>query len=145
MGADHPIAWCRIYEGARIWSSSLGHFSAAYTENGGDNTGVQLRMRHGSLPAPQRTARRNTFAARRSSMDGRHSLTRFFAGTVFSGKESSRSSVVVDVPELAPRVVAVPHMKNRAVLQTRSVDVEASAVREVDQLKPTADAVIAAG
>ncbi|MDA0180604.1 PKD domain-containing protein [Solirubrobacter phytolaccae] len=37
MGADHPIAWCRIYEGARIWSSSLGHFSAAYLENGGDN------------------------------------------------------------------------------------------------------------
>ena len=37
MGADHPIAWCRMYEGARIWSSSLGHFSAAYLENGGDN------------------------------------------------------------------------------------------------------------
>ena len=37
MGADHPIAWCRMYDGARIWSSSLGHFSAAYLENGGDN------------------------------------------------------------------------------------------------------------
>ena len=37
MGADHPIAWCRMYEGARIWASSLGHFSAAYLENGGDN------------------------------------------------------------------------------------------------------------
>ena len=37
MGADHPIAWCRIYEGARIWASSLGHFSAAFLENGGDN------------------------------------------------------------------------------------------------------------
>ena len=37
MGADHPIAWCRMYEGSRIWSSSLGHFSAAYLENGGDN------------------------------------------------------------------------------------------------------------
>ena len=37
MGADHPIAWCRMYEGARVWASSLGHFSAAYLENGGDN------------------------------------------------------------------------------------------------------------
>ncbi len=37
MGADHPIAWCRMYDGARIWASSLGHFSAAYLENGGDN------------------------------------------------------------------------------------------------------------
>ena len=37
MGADHPIAWCRMYEGARIWASSLGHFSAAFLENGGDN------------------------------------------------------------------------------------------------------------
>ena len=37
MGADHPIAWCRMYEGARVWVSSLGHFSASYLENGGDN------------------------------------------------------------------------------------------------------------
>ena len=53
MGADHPIAWCRMYEGARIWASSLGHFSAAYLENGGDNNlikhlvgGVKLRRGH---------------------------------------------------------------------------------------------------
>ena len=32
MGADHPIAWCRMYEGARVWSSSLGHFSASFLE-----------------------------------------------------------------------------------------------------------------
>ena len=37
MGADHPIAWCRMYEGARIWTSSFGHFAATYRENGGDN------------------------------------------------------------------------------------------------------------
>jgi glucose/arabinose dehydrogenase/type 1 glutamine amidotransferase len=37
MGADHPIAWCRMYEGGRIWASSLGHFAASYLENGGDN------------------------------------------------------------------------------------------------------------
>ncbi len=37
MGADHPIAWCRMYEGARIWASSLGHFAASYRENGFDN------------------------------------------------------------------------------------------------------------
>ena len=38
MGADHPIAWCRMYEGGRIWASSLGHFAASYLENGGDNS-----------------------------------------------------------------------------------------------------------
>jgi glucose/arabinose dehydrogenase/type 1 glutamine amidotransferase len=37
MGADHPIAWCRMYDGGRIWASGLGHFSASYLENGGDN------------------------------------------------------------------------------------------------------------
>ena len=37
MGADHPIAWCRMYDGGRIWASSLGHFAASYLENGGDN------------------------------------------------------------------------------------------------------------
>jgi glucose/arabinose dehydrogenase/type 1 glutamine amidotransferase len=37
MGADHPIAWCRMYEGARVWASSLGHFAASYRENGFDN------------------------------------------------------------------------------------------------------------
>ncbi len=41
MGADHPIAWCRMYQGSRIWASSLGHFSAAYLENGGDNNMIK--------------------------------------------------------------------------------------------------------
>jgi glucose/arabinose dehydrogenase/type 1 glutamine amidotransferase len=37
MGADHPIAWCRMYEGARVWASSLGHFAASYRESGFEN------------------------------------------------------------------------------------------------------------
>ena len=70
MGADHPIAWCRMYEGARVWASSLGHFSAAYLENGGDNNlikhlvgGVRCVAGHGGqglrLRAPRcgRTSR----------------------------------------------------------------------------------------
>jgi glucose/arabinose dehydrogenase/type 1 glutamine amidotransferase len=41
MGADHPIAWCRMYDGGRIWASSLGHFASSYVENGGDNNLIE--------------------------------------------------------------------------------------------------------
>ena len=52
MGQDHPITWCKRYDGAnvqdgtptpkrytdgRAWVTAMGHFGAAYTENGGDN------------------------------------------------------------------------------------------------------------
>ncbi|HSI79379.1 MAG TPA: ThuA domain-containing protein [Solirubrobacterales bacterium] len=37
MGADHPISWCRLYDGGRIWATSMGHFANLYTANGGDN------------------------------------------------------------------------------------------------------------
>ncbi|HSI79380.1 MAG TPA: ThuA domain-containing protein, partial [Solirubrobacterales bacterium] len=37
MGADHPISWCRLYDGGRIWATSMGHFPEVYTQNGGDN------------------------------------------------------------------------------------------------------------
>lgn len=30
MGEDHPIAWCRKFEGARTFYTSLGHFDEAY-------------------------------------------------------------------------------------------------------------------
>ncbi len=32
MGADHPIAWCHVYEGGRSWYTAGGHTSAAYAE-----------------------------------------------------------------------------------------------------------------
>lgn len=32
MGADHPIAWCRDYEGGRAWFTGLGHTQASFTE-----------------------------------------------------------------------------------------------------------------
>jgi type 1 glutamine amidotransferase len=32
MGADHPIAWCRFYEGGRAWYTALGHTRESYTE-----------------------------------------------------------------------------------------------------------------
>ncbi|GLW09376.1 hypothetical protein Misp01_45050 [Microtetraspora sp. NBRC 13810] len=32
MGADHPITWCRPYEGGRSWYTGLGHTAASYTE-----------------------------------------------------------------------------------------------------------------
>ncbi|WP_433365376.1 ThuA domain-containing protein [Streptosporangium sp. CA-115845] len=32
MGADHPIAWCRPYQGGRAWYTGLGHTIESYTE-----------------------------------------------------------------------------------------------------------------
>jgi PKD repeat protein len=52
MGHDHPISWCKLYDGdnvqdgtstpkayndGRVWVTGMGHFGASYTENGGDN------------------------------------------------------------------------------------------------------------
>ena len=52
MGQDHPITWCKLYDGdnvndntgtpksyndGRTWVTSMGHFGSSYTENGGDN------------------------------------------------------------------------------------------------------------
>jgi trehalose utilization protein len=52
MGADHPITWCKRYNGPRVvdgtgvarpyydgrtWVTGMGHFGASYTANGGDN------------------------------------------------------------------------------------------------------------
>jgi type 1 glutamine amidotransferase len=32
MGADHPIAWCRDYDGGRAWYTAGGHTSASFEE-----------------------------------------------------------------------------------------------------------------
>jgi plastocyanin len=52
MGHDHPISWCKLYDGdnvedgtgnpkpyddGRTWLTGMGHFGASYTQNGGDN------------------------------------------------------------------------------------------------------------
>ena len=52
MGQDHPISWCRSYDGdgvndgtgtpksyddGRVWITGIGHNGARYTENGGNN------------------------------------------------------------------------------------------------------------
>jgi hypothetical protein len=52
MGEDHPITWCKRYDGPRVldgtgerrrykdgrtWVTGMGHFGASYAENGGDN------------------------------------------------------------------------------------------------------------
>ena len=52
MGQDHPITWCKLYDGdnindntgtpksyndGRTWVTSMGHFGASYTENSGNN------------------------------------------------------------------------------------------------------------
>lgn len=31
MGADHPISWCKPYDGGRAWVTGMGHFGAHYT------------------------------------------------------------------------------------------------------------------
>ncbi|MEU8074851.1 ThuA domain-containing protein [Catellatospora citrea] len=32
MGADHPVAWCKPYDGGRSWYTALGHTAAAYSD-----------------------------------------------------------------------------------------------------------------
>jgi cytochrome c len=32
MGADHPIAWCHVFEGGRSWYTAMGHAPSAYTD-----------------------------------------------------------------------------------------------------------------
>ncbi|BCJ76979.1 hypothetical protein CS0771_65230 [Catellatospora sp. IY07-71] len=32
MGADHPISWCRAYDGGRSWYTGLGHTQASFSE-----------------------------------------------------------------------------------------------------------------
>ena len=32
MGGDHPISWCRFYEGGRSWYTALGHTRESYSE-----------------------------------------------------------------------------------------------------------------
>ena len=32
MGGDHPIAWCRAYDGGRSWYTGLGHTQESYAE-----------------------------------------------------------------------------------------------------------------
>lgn len=31
MGYDHPISWCRPYDGGRTWVTGMGHFGSHYT------------------------------------------------------------------------------------------------------------------
>ncbi|MBY5163860.1 ThuA domain-containing protein [Salsipaludibacter albus] len=32
MGYDHPISWCKPYDGGRAWLTGMGHFGAHYTD-----------------------------------------------------------------------------------------------------------------
>ncbi len=32
MGYDHPISWCKPYDGGRAWVTAMGHFGAHYSE-----------------------------------------------------------------------------------------------------------------
>lgn len=32
MGYDHPISWCKPYDGGRAWVTGMGHFGAHYTD-----------------------------------------------------------------------------------------------------------------
>ena len=56
MGQDHPITWCKLYDGdnindntgtaksyndGRTWVTSMGHFGSSYTENSGNNNLVK--------------------------------------------------------------------------------------------------------
>jgi cytochrome c len=30
MGEDHPLTWCQVFDGGRVWYTALGHDAAAY-------------------------------------------------------------------------------------------------------------------
>jgi type 1 glutamine amidotransferase len=32
MGNDHPLAWCREFDGGRSFYTALGHFDEAYQD-----------------------------------------------------------------------------------------------------------------
>ena len=32
MGYDHPISWCRNFEGGRLWATAMGHQASSYSE-----------------------------------------------------------------------------------------------------------------
>jgi cytochrome c len=32
MGYDHPISWCKPYDGGRFWGTAMGHYGAHYEE-----------------------------------------------------------------------------------------------------------------
>ena len=114
MGQDHPVTWCKLYDGdnindntgtpksysdGRTWVTSMGHFGASYTENGGNNNldqddrrrrplgrgrGPQVRLlghrlvvvhAHGrSSPTP--TTRSASTSPRTARSTGRRSATR---------------------------------------------------------------------
>ena len=59
VGQDHPITWCKLYNGANIndgtsapktytdgrtWNTGMGHFGVRYTENGGNNNMVNMMV-----------------------------------------------------------------------------------------------------
>ncbi|HLS32708.1 MAG TPA: ThuA domain-containing protein, partial [Brevibacterium sp.] len=32
MGYDHPISWCKLYDGGRAWATGMGHFPSHFEE-----------------------------------------------------------------------------------------------------------------
>ena len=34
MGEDHPITWCRMHDGGRVWYTGLGHDAATFADDG---------------------------------------------------------------------------------------------------------------
>ena len=91
MGQDHPITWCKLYDGdnvndntgtpkayndGRTWVTSMGHFGASYTENGGDNNLVKqivggVRWVAGEGASPTARARSGPRYTRRGARRGR--------------------------------------------------------------------------
>ncbi|GAA2111408.1 hypothetical protein GCM10009802_09040 [Streptomyces synnematoformans] len=51
MGEDHPISWCSVASGGRVWATAMGHDAAAYAEEGFRNHVMGgVRWTSGTVP-----------------------------------------------------------------------------------------------
>ena len=86
MGADHPVSWCKDYQGGRSFYTALGNTAAAYDAQltthlqGRDRLGRRperpglqrlRRDRAAQLPADEDLARRRTSTSRSASTSSR--------------------------------------------------------------------------
>lgn len=49
MGQDHPVSWCRRYDGGRVYANALGHYGSLYQPSGGQPSNLVKSLVGGVL------------------------------------------------------------------------------------------------